>query len=109
MKRHTYIIRWRWAWLLMLAAVLQSPLPALAQFKLHDVEITVEINKLGNARISEKRFATVGTRGTEGYIRQNQRQGRDVGEIAVSDETGRKYKVVEPWNINLSREEKAGK
>lgn len=109
MKRHTYIIRWRWAWLLMLAAVLQSPLAALAQFKLHDVEITVEINKLGNARISEKRFATVGTRGTEGYIRQNQRQGRDVGEIAVSDETGRKYKVVEPWNINLSREEKAGK
>lgn len=82
---------------------------ASAQFHLHDVEIVVAINELGNARISETRYVTVGNKGSEGYIRQKMRQGREVGEIAVSDETGTQYQVVSPWNINLSREEKANK
>lgn len=88
-------------WLLFL------PLPMSAQ--LSDVIINVVINDLGNARVEEIHDVIIPERATEGFLTMNNLQGSDVGELAVSDESGKPFTAVQPWRTNLSREEKAFK
>ena len=100
----------RLTWRIAVAVVLfLSSAAAHAQFKLHDIEIQVCINELGNARISESRQATVGYSGSEGYITMHMKQGRKVGELSVSDDTGIQYEYVPDWDIDKSRDWKKGK
>ena len=76
--------------------------------QLHNNDIHVIINDLGNARICESRRVTI-NRGTEGFIKMYDLQGRDIGELAVTDEQGHEFKYVSPWNLEASFEEKAYK
>ena len=100
----------RLTWRIAVAVVLfLSSAAAHAQFELHDIEIQVCINELGNARISESRQAKVGYTGSEGYITMHMKQGRKVGELSVSDDTGIQYEYVPDWDIDKSRGWKKGK
>ena len=71
----------------------------------NNLEMRVVINDLGNARVVEVRQCSMGSSGTEGFIKQYNLHGMGVGELAVSDETGTQYAVDTPWDINRSRTE----
>ena len=111
MKQHifptTSVRRHRLLLMLSLTALFSFTLPLSAQ--LRDVSIHVVINDLGNARVEEVRDAIIDDRATEGYLCMYNLQGGDVGELAVSDENGKVFTPVQPWNTSLSREEKAYK
>ena len=92
--------------LLLFLIVMGWSLSSAAQ--LFNVDIEVVINDLGHARICESRTVNV-DRGTEGYIKMYDLQGRDVGELSVSDETGREFTPVNPWIVNGTLEDKAYK
>lgn len=74
-----------------------------------DLQMRVIINDLGHARVAELRHCTMSDYGTEGYIKQYNLHGMQVGELAVSDETGQQYVVDRHWNIERSRRQKAGR
>lgn len=80
-------------------------LPAVAH-ELHDVDIQVVINDKGHARVVEKRTYTITGSGTEVYIKQYNLGVMTVGELEVSDETGRVYENVTPWIEDVGREGK---
>ena len=90
----------------MLLAVLA--VSALAH-SLHDVDIQVVVNDLGHARVVERRAYTITGSGSEVYIKQYNLGVMSVGELEVSDETGRQYENVTPWNEDIGREGKTGK
>ena len=75
----------------------------------NSVEMRVVINDLGNARVVELRQCTIGSGGTEGFIKQYNLHGMGVGELAVSDETGTEYAIDTPWDIDRSRAEKTNR
>ncbi len=70
---------------------------------LNDLFIRVVLNDAGHARVVEIRDCSIGSNGTEGYIKQYNLHGIQVGELAVSDETGAVYENTTPWNVDLSR------
>lgn len=109
MRAHWYINSRLARRVAVLALVFTQAISTQAQFKIHDIDIQVCINELGNARISESREATVGHSGSEGYIRMKMRQGREVGELSVSDEKGIQYEKVKDWDIDKSRDWKTNK
>ena len=74
--------------------------------QLYSDNINVVINDLGNARISETRKVEIHN-GTEGYIKMYDLQGRDIGDLAVTDENGTEFTNITPWRVNASFEEKA--
>ena len=76
--------------------------------QLYNDDIHVIINDLGNARICESRRVSI-YQGTEGFIKMYDLQGRDIGELAVTDEQGREFKNITPWKVNATFEEKAYK
>ncbi len=75
----------------------------------NDLEMRVVINDLGNARVVELRQCTIGSGGTEGFIKQYNLHGMGVGELAVSDETGTQYEVDTPWDVERSRTAKTNR
>ena len=76
--------------------------------QLYKDDITVVINDQGNARICESHQVSI-YQGTEGVIRMYNLQGRDIGELAVSDEQGNEFQCLKSWNIKASLDEKAQK
>lgn len=77
--------------------------------RVNNLEMRVVINDLGNARVVEVRQCSMGSSGTEGFIKQYNLHGMGVGELAVSDETGTQYEVDTPWDIDRSRVEKTNR
>ena len=90
-------------------AVSLLSLPIVAQHMLHNLDILVQLEPNGDAYIQETREMTVGSEGTECYIVIGNLNGSDVSELSVTDETGHDYDYIGLWQINRSRDEKAGK
>ena len=84
-------------------------LSAFAQHELHNLDIQVQLQPNGDAYITETRQMTVGSEGTECYIVVGNLNGSFVNDLSVKDETGRAYDYIGLWQINRSRDEKAGK
>ena len=84
-------------------------LSLFAQHTLHDLDIQVQLEPNGDAWIQETRQMTIGPRGTECYIVISNLNGSDIGDLSVSDETGKEYLNIGAWDVNSSRSEKAGK
>ena len=103
MRKHHILSGMAAQWVDVMAMIMVPTIAMRAQFSLHDIDIQVCINELGNARISESRQVTVGYTGSEGYIRMQMKQGRQVGELSVTDDTGTKYETLSDWDVDKSR------
>ena len=77
--------------------------------RISDIQMHVVINDLGHARVAEVRYCQIGSNGTEGFIKQYNLHGMEVGELSVSDETGRPYEVDTPWDVERSRAAKTNR
>ena len=89
---------------MLLASAMVSARP-----QLHDLNILVVLQKNGDARITETRRMSIDGEGTECYIVVGNLNGSKIRDLAVSDETGRDYENTGSWDINQSRNWKAGK
>ena len=76
---------------------------------LHDLNIRVVLSANGDARITETRQMSIDSEGTECYIGLGNMGGSEVRDLTVSDETGRQFENVGEWDIDRSREWKAGR
>lgn len=92
--------------LLCAASVLISAGTLRAQIR--DIDITVTLAEDGSALIREVWDVTV-TKGTEWYLVRENLGDIEVGDLAVSDETGRQYQNEGRWNVDRSISEKAGR
>ena len=100
MKLHSLIF----SAFLALAAFGQS---AVAQNKVHDVDITVTLDTDGSARIREVWDMTL-SRGTEVYLGRENLGDIKILDLTVSDETGETYTTDRSWNTDRSFEKKKG-
>ena len=82
---------------------------ATARPFLHDLNIRVVLNRNGDAQITETRLMDIDSEGTECYIGLGNMGQSIVGNLRVKDETGREYTCVDDWDIDQSRQWKAGK
>ena len=98
-------LRSKWLSLLLLVAASTT----YGQPQLHDLDIRVVLSKNGDARITETRKMTIDGQGTECYIGLGNMGPSTVTDLAVSDETGRKFENVGAWDINRSRDWKKGR
>ena len=94
MKRHSLILMA----LLVLAGFGQV---AVAQNKVHDVEITVNLNTDGSAQVREVWDMTL-SRGTEVYLGRENLGDIKIRDLTVSDETGTTYKTDRSWDTDRS-------
>ena len=84
-------------------------LPFYAQHVLDSVQICALLYPDGHAYVQEERTMMIGDGGTECYISFNAMDGMSVTLEGVSDERGIEYLVEPSWNVNRSREQKAGR
>ena len=84
-------------------------LPLNARPFLHDLNIRVVLSRNGDAQITETRLMDIDSEGTECYIGLGNMGQSIVGNLRVKDETGREYTCVDDWDIDQSRQWKAGK
>lgn len=84
-------------------------LPLVAQHELHNLDIRVQLEPNGDAYIQETREMTVGSEGTECYIVIGNLNGSEVNGLSVTDETGLDYNNIGSWQVDCSRDWKAGK
>jgi len=84
-------------------------LSVAAQPALNDLSIHVALQPNGDARITETRQMTITSEGTECYIVVGNLNGSKIGELEVTDETGREYENIGHWDVDRSREGKAGR
>lgn len=76
--------------------------------KLNEVNIVVDIKEDGNAYFTETWITEVGS-GTENYkVFQNMGDSK-IKDFHVVDESGIQYEILDEWDINKSRSEKAQK
>lgn len=93
----------------LLLALIASVTTLFAQSRLHDLDIRVVLSKNGDARITETRLMTVTSEGTECYINIENTGRSFVQKLTVSDEQGRQFEKVPNWDVDWSRDKKAGK
>ena len=84
-------------------------LPLNARPVFHDLDIRVVLNHNGDALITETRQMDIDHEGSECYIGLSNMGQSTVGNLKVSDETGREFTCIDAWDINQSRSWKAGK
>ena len=93
----------------IVALMLMASTNSLANPHLKDLNIRVELADNGDARITEKRSMEIDSEGTECYIVIDNLNGSEVKDLGVTDETGLVYRNVGEWDVDMSREWKAGK
>ena len=98
MKRHSLILMA----VLVLAGFGQY---AVAQNKVHDVDITVTLQTDGSAQVREVWDMTL-SRGTEVYLGRENLGDIKIRDLTVSDETGTTYQTDRSWNTERSFEGK---
>ena len=92
-------------WLMLLAsATTVSGAP-----RLHDLDIRVVLQSNGDARITETRHMSIDSEGTECYIVIGNLNDSELQDFSVTDETGHTYEPQSYWDINQSRQQKAGR
>lgn len=94
--------------LVALGAMLLLGTVAMAQPKLHDLDIRVELRQDGSGHITETRHMTIDDQFTECYIGMANTAGAKVSNLNVTDEKGTSYRNVGAWNTDRTRAEKAG-
>ena len=90
-------------------ALLSSATTLLGRPQLKNLDIQVVLAHNGDARITETRTMDIDSEGTECYIVIGNLNGSEVRDLEVSDETGQSYTNLGSWDINQSRNWKAGK
>lgn len=95
--------------LLLLAAIAGIPATGLAGPRLLDLSIRVVLATNGDARITETRQMEIDDEGTECYIVVGNLNGSELRDLTVTDETGTRYTNIGDWDIDRSRDFKAGK
>ena len=93
----------------LLLALLSSATTLLGRPQLKNLDIQVVLAHNGDARITETRTMDIDSEGTECYIVIGNLNGSEVRDLEVSDETGQSYTNLGSWDINQSRNWKAGK
>ena len=91
---------------LVMAGCLAS-VPAVAQNKVHDVDITVTLDTDGSAQVREVWDMTL-SRGTEVYLGRENLGDIKILNLTVSDETGETYVTDRSWDTDRSFERKKG-
>ena len=89
--------------------LLVSATSLFARPQLRDLNIQVLLMRNGDARITETRQMAIDSEGTECYIVIGSLNGSEVCDLTVSDETGHAYDNIGKWDIERSRDWKAGK
>ena len=89
--------------------LLVSATSLFARPQLRDLNIQVLLMRNGDARITETRQMAIDSEGTECYIVIGSLNGSEVCDLTVSDETGQAYDNIGKWDIERSRDWKAGK
>ena len=93
----------------ILLLVLASATNLFARPALSRLDIKVVLNKNGDATISETRYMTIDSEGTECYIGLGNMGQSEVRDLRVIDETGREFENIGAWDIDRSRSWKEGK
>ena len=88
---------------LLLAMAALLPLQAQT---LNELDISVVLQKNGDARITETRQMTITDKGTECYIGLGNMGASEVKDLTVSDETGTDFRISDSWGAGLTRENK---
>jgi uncharacterized membrane protein YgcG len=96
----------KWVLLLMLLA---SATSLSARPYLHSLDIRVVLSHNGDAHITETRVMDIDSEGTECYIGLGNMGGSEVRDLQVSDENGLEFTNIGDWDVDRSRDWKAGK
>ena len=100
-------------WMMKVIAILFtihcSLFTVMARPQLRDLNIQVMLMRNGDARITETRQMVIDAEGTECYIVIGNLNGSEISDLTVSDETGLDFDNVGKWDIERSRDWKAGK
>lgn len=83
--------------------------PLSARPRLNDLDIHVVLSKNGDAHITETRRMSIDSEGTECYIVIGNLNGSEIQDLSVTDETGRTFNNIGPWDIDRNRNWKEGK
>ncbi len=79
-----------------------------ASVDMHSIDLEVRLHEDGSANVREKRsFYT--DEGTENFISLGNMGETELSDVKVFDESGNLLEKVDNWDINATREEKAGK
>ena len=100
------LLRSKWVLLLMLLA---SATSLSARPFLHSLDIRVVLSHNGDAHITETRVMDIDSEGTECYIGLGNMGGSEVRDLKVSDENGLEFTNIGSWDVDRSRDWKAGK
>ena len=100
------LLRSKWVLLLMLLA---SATSLSARPFLHSLDIRVVLSRNGDAHITETRVMDIDSEGTECYIGLGNMGGSEVRDLQVSDENGLEFTNIGSWDVDRSRDWKAGK
>lgn len=94
---------------LTLLLVLLFPVSnVLATVDMHSIDLEVRLQDDGSAIVRETRsFYT--DEGTENFISMGNMGRTELLDVKVYDKQGNELERVDPWNVDASREEKAGK
>jgi len=93
----------------LLLLLLASATSLFARPYLKDLNIQVMLMGNGDARITETRQMGIDSEGTECYIVIGSLNGSEIRDLTVSDETGLEFSNIGKWDIERSRDWKAGK
>ena len=94
---------------LLLMLCLAFPLWGAAGPVLRHLQIDVILRDNGDADVREVRQMEIDSEGTECYIVIGNLNGSDIKDFSVTDETGKEYVNEGAWNVDRSRERKAGR
>ncbi len=100
------LLKSKWVLLLMLLA---SATSLSARPFLHSLDIRVVLSHNGDAHITETRVMDIDSEGTECYIGLGNMGGSEVRDLEVSDENGLEFTNIGSWDVDRSRDWKAGK
>jgi len=96
-------------WIFISSLLLLSASLSMARETLvHNVDITVRLDRSGTAHITEIWDVDVQT-GTEWYLVQGNLGAIEIRDLAVSDETGKTYLREDVWDTHRTIEAKAGR
>ncbi|MGP1462576.1 LemA family protein [Tannerella sp.] len=97
----------RWGFISTLL-LLSASLSVAQETLVHDVDITVRLDRSGTAHITEIWDVDVQT-GTEWYLVQGNLGAIEIRDLAISDETGKTYLREDVWDTHRTIEAKAGR
>ena len=93
----------------MLLVLFASATNISARPYLSNLNIRVVLSKNGDAHITETRQMEIDSEGTECYIGLGGMSGSEVHDLEVYDESGTKFENIGSWDVDRSRNWKAGK